>query len=64
MNYLGVHVYPGLLEESWRDFARERRERLIAEARAARPVSRPSRFATMLRKAVQPKPAPRAAGCS
>jgi hypothetical protein len=64
MNYLGVHVYPGLLEESWRDFARERRERLIAEARATRPARRPSRLAMLLRNAVQPKPAPRAAGCS
>jgi hypothetical protein len=38
MNYLGVHVYPGLLEESWRDLARERR----LEKRVVAPRRRPA----------------------
>jgi hypothetical protein len=47
MNYLGVHLAPELLEESWRELERQRdRERRIKEARVAQRAARPSRFAT------------------
>lgn len=48
MNFLGVHVYPNLLEQSWRELERERRrERRITELRAAHRAARPSRVATL-----------------
>jgi hypothetical protein len=60
MNYLGVFPLPDLLEESWRELARERqRQRQIQEARAVRRAGWPSRFATLaarLRRALQPDP--------
>jgi hypothetical protein len=38
MNFLGVHVYPGLLEESWRDLERERRQATRMRAARRRPT--------------------------
>lgn len=68
MNVLGVHLYPDLLDESWRELERERqRERQIKEARAARRAEQPSRYAMLtgrLRGALQPRPCPPVAeGC-
>jgi hypothetical protein len=57
MNYLGVHVYPALLEESWRDLARERR----LEKRVVAPRRRPAlpRFALVQRlRGTSPCPSP------
>jgi hypothetical protein len=69
MNFLGVRlITPDLLEESWRELERERRQqRRIKEARDARRARRPSRFAALtarLRNALQPEPCPPVAeGC-
>jgi hypothetical protein len=60
MNYLGVHLTPDLLAESWRELERQReRERRIREARVARRAERPSRFVTLtarLSAVRKPKP--------
>ena len=60
MNYLGVHIYPDLLEESWRELERERlRDREIKERRAALRAGRPSGFVTLMARLRQtPAPAP------
>lgn len=67
MNYLGVHMVPNLLEESWRELERERElQRKLREARAARRAERPSRFAAVavrLRRALQPAPCLLPEGC-
>jgi hypothetical protein len=68
MNFLGVHVYPDLLEESWRELERERRrDREIRERRAARRAEAPSRLAAAwarLRHVPRPAPCPPALeGC-
>ena len=50
MQFLGVYPAPNLLEESWREVARERRQQQrIKEARDARRAMRPSRFAALRR---------------
>jgi len=72
MNYLGVHIAPDLVEESWRELERQRelgraiRERRNAQ-RAARRAARISRFAahaTRLRRVGRLAPrGPVTAGC-
>lgn len=69
MNYLGVHLTPDLVAESWRELEREReRERRIRQARAARRAERPSRIASLtarLRGVLPAKPRLQPAeGCS
>lgn len=60
MNFIGVHLYPNLLEESRRELERERqRDRQIQEARAARRAEQPSLVATLrtrLRRSTRPDP--------
>jgi len=71
MNYLGVHMAPDLVEESWRELARQREvERTIRERRnaqrAARRAARIARFATFavrVRHVLQPRPRPLTEGC-
>jgi hypothetical protein len=71
MNYLGIHLAPNLLEESWRELERERElQRTIRARRAARReeqrAGRPSRFATFaarLRHPLRPVPRPLLEGC-
>ena len=68
MNYLDIALFPDLLEESRRELERElERKRQIREARAARLVDRPSRFASLasrLRPALQRDPCrPLVEGC-
>jgi hypothetical protein len=68
MNLLGIHLYPNLLEESWRELERERQlQWKIKEARAASRTARPSRFASLaarVRRTLQPNPCPQVAeGC-
>jgi hypothetical protein len=62
MNFLGVHLVPELLEESWRGLEREhelqraireRRREQRATQRAARP-SRSAVFVARLRRVVRP----------
>ena len=68
MNYLGVHLTPDLVAESWPEIERERdRERRIREARTAQRAERPSRLASLtarLRGTLGLKPCPQLAeGC-
>lgn len=67
MNYLGVHQTPDLLEDVWRELARERElARRIRAARAVRRAERPARFATLtawLRRGDRPVPRPLPEGC-
>ena len=71
MNFLGVHMVPNLLEESWRELERERElQQTIRARRAARRTEqragRPSRFAAFaarLRHPLRPVPRPVLGGC-
>ena len=66
MNFLGVRlITPDLLEQSWRELERERRQqRRIKEARDERRASRFAALTARLPNTLQPNPCPPVAeGC-